>query len=63
MKRAAGYFEGTASNFYPIKIDPALRVARIGAPFGVEKLGKGMTIAGVPRLAWDPSSRHRNSRG
>ncbi|MES2820823.1 MAG: hypothetical protein V4812_17760, partial [Pseudomonadota bacterium] len=46
---------------YRIKTDPSLRVARITAPFGVAKLGKGMTIARVPRLAWNPYSRQRNT--
>src|SRR3989338_1426793 len=45
-----------------IKTAPALRVARIRAPCRVAKLGKGITIACVSRLAWNPSSQQRVSR-
>jgi len=37
-------------------------VARQIAPCGVAELGKGMTIACVPRLAWRYLARQRGSR-
>src|SRR5690606_13593875 len=44
------------------KTGPARRVARQMSPCGVAELGKGVTIACVPRLAWRHLSQQRGVR-
>src|SRR5690606_13520588 len=44
------------------KTGPARRVARQMSPHGVAGLGKGITIACVPRLAWRHLAQQRGSR-